>query len=55
MLENTLVIIIVLAAAFYVGRRIYQSIRSKKSPCECAGKCDGCDLVDKDGCDGKDS
>ena len=55
MLENILVIIIVLAAALYVGRQIYLSVSSKKSPCDCAGKCDGCDLIDKDDCGGKDS
>lgn len=53
MLQNALVVIIVLAAAFYVGRRIYKSIFSKKSPCGCAGECKGCDLVDEDRCDPK--
>ena len=50
---NILVIIIVLAAALYVGRRIYLAITSKKSSCGCDSSCDDCDLFDKDHCDDK--
>jgi len=52
-MDNILVIIIVLAAACYVGRRIYLSVSSKKSSCGCNTGCDGCDLIDNDRCDGK--
>lgn len=52
-MDNIVVIIIVLAAALYVGRRIYLSVTSKKSSCGCDSKCDGCDLSDNDRCDGK--
>ncbi|MEJ2689803.1 MAG: FeoB-associated Cys-rich membrane protein, partial [Deltaproteobacteria bacterium] len=45
-MDNILVIVIVLAAAFYVGRRIYLAISSKKSSCGCDAKCDSCDLFD---------
>lgn len=53
MMQNILVIIIVLLAALYVGRKIYTSITSKNSSCGCDTPCNSCDLFDKDQCDGK--
>ncbi len=52
-MQNILVIIIVLAAALYVGRRIYLAISSRKTSCGCDSRCNNCDLFDKDRCDGK--
>lgn len=54
-MDNILVIIIVCAAALYVGRRIYLAITSKKSSCGCdtGCRCDSCELFDDDHCDDK--
>lgn len=52
-MQNILVIVIVVAAALYVGRRIYLAVTSKKASCGCDSKCDSCELFDEDRCDEK--
>lgn len=46
-MQNALVLLIILLAAIYVGRRIYRSFSSKNQGCSCSPDCNDCDLKKK--------
>ena len=39
-MQNVIVILIIVGAVFYVGKRLYNSLRPGASPCGCG--CSGC-------------
>ena len=47
-MQNIIVMLIILAAGIYVGRRIYRSFSCKDPGCSCSSDCDCCDLKKKE-------
>ncbi len=42
MIQNIIIIIIVIACAFYIGRRTYNNFRNSKTGCGCGSSCSDC-------------